>query len=107
MGPPCPRPALSMPASASPGSTGSSLFVGRFFVGWVYGPWTVAGLLLIAATRLLIDPDDGLHASGIGLIGNAAICFSIGCVCKISWAMARYNAVRLLELQLRQQLGLR
>ncbi|MFN7900493.1 MAG: hypothetical protein ACK5N0_12665 [Synechococcaceae cyanobacterium] len=96
-----------MPASASPGNAGSPLFVGRFFVGWVYGPWVVALLLLSTATRLLIDPDDGLHASAIGLIGNASICFSIGCVCKITWAMARYNAVRLLEIQLRQQLGLR
>ena len=95
-----------MPASSPSSSPGTSLFVGRFFVGWVYGPWTVAVLLLLLALRLLIDPDDGLHASAIGLLGNASICFSIGCVCKISWAMARYNAVRLLEMQLRQQLGL-
>ena len=92
---------------AAPSGAASSLFVGRFFVGWMYGPWTAAVLRLIAAARLLIDPDNGLHASAIGLIGNAAICFSIGCVCKITWAMARHNAVRLLEIQLRQQLGLR
>ncbi|MFM8278590.1 MAG: hypothetical protein ACKN89_16680 [Cyanobium sp.] len=96
-----------MPASASPRRAGFPLVVGRFWVGWVYGPWLVALLLLIAAVQLLSNPNDGLHASAIGLIGNASICFSIGCVCKISWAIARHNALRSLEVPQRQPLGLR
>ncbi len=83
------------------------LFVDQFFVGWVYGPWVVASLLVILALRLLMEEDFALRSNAWGLFGNAAICFSIGCVCKLSWAMARFNAVRQLELQLRQQLGLR
>jgi hypothetical protein len=55
----------------------------------------------------LLAEDFNLHSHAWGLFGNAAICFSIGCVCKLSWAMARFNAVRQLELQLRQELGLR
>ncbi len=83
------------------------LFVDQFFVGWVYGPWVVASLLVILALRLLLEADFALQSHAWGLFGNAAICFSIGCVCKLSWAMARFSAVRQLELQLRQQLGLR
>jgi hypothetical protein len=83
------------------------LFVDQFFVGWVYGPWFVASLLVILALRLLVEEDFALRSNAWGLLGNASICFSIGCVCKISWAMARFNAVRQLELQLRQELGLR
>jgi hypothetical protein len=83
------------------------LFVDQFFVGWVYGPWVVASLLLILALRLLTEEDFSLHSHAWGLLGNASICFSIGCVCKLSWTMARFNAVRQLELQLRQELGLR
>ncbi len=83
------------------------LLVVQFFVGWVYGPSVVASLLVILALRLLIEEDLALHSHAWGLFGNAAICFSIGCVSKLSWAMARFNAVRQLELQLRQELGLR
>ena len=60
-----------------------------------------------SALRLLLAEDFNLHSHAWGLFGNASICFSIGCVCKLTWAMARFNAVRQLELQLRQQLGLR
>ncbi len=81
--------------------------VGDFFVGWVYGPWVAAGLLVLLALRLLIDEDFNLHSHAWGLFGNAAICFSIGCVCKISWALARGSAMRQLESRLRQELGLR
>jgi hypothetical protein len=83
------------------------LFLGTFFVGWVYGPWLVAGLLVVLALRLLLEEDFDLRSSAWGLFGNAAICFSIGCVCKISWAMAQIKAVRLLEARLREELGLR
>jgi len=83
------------------------LFVDQFFVGWVYGPWVVASLLVILALRLLVEEDFALRSNAWGLFGNASICFSIGCVCKLTWAMARHNAVRQLEMQLRRELGLR
>jgi hypothetical protein len=57
--------------------------------------------------RLLLAEDFNLHSHAWGLFGNAAICFSIGCVCQLSWAMARVGAVRQLEQQLRRELGLR
>ncbi|MEB3318288.1 MAG: hypothetical protein VKO39_09155 [Cyanobacteriota bacterium] len=82
------------------------LFVDHFFVGWVYGPWVAASLLVILALRLLLAEDFALRSNAWGLLGNAAICFSIGCVCKLSWGMARIQAVRRLEQQLRQELGL-
>jgi hypothetical protein len=41
------------------------------------------------ALRLLIDADFSNHGHGWGLIGSAAICFSIGCVCKTSWGLAQ------------------
>jgi hypothetical protein len=28
------------------------------------------------------------------LLGSAAICFSIGCVCKVSWVLAQLNRRR-------------
>jgi hypothetical protein len=36
--------------------------VGDVFVGWVYGPWLAAGLLVVLALRLLIDEDFNLHS---------------------------------------------
>ena len=84
------------------------LFVDQFFVGWVYGPWVVASLLVILALLLLLMEEVfALRSNTWGLFGNASICFSIGCVCKLSWAMARFNAVRQLEQRLRRELGLR
>jgi hypothetical protein len=56
---------------------------------WVYGPWSAATIVLLLALRLLVDEDFSLHGHGWGLIGSAAICFSIGCVCKVSWELAR------------------
>lgn len=62
---------------------------GEFFVGWVYGPWVAASLISLVALRLLLDGDGATRAAGWGLFGSAAICFSIGCVCKTSWALAQ------------------
>jgi len=89
------------------GSAPPRLLVGDFFVGWVYGPWVAASALIVLALRLLLDEDFNLHSHAWGLFGNAAICFSIGCVCKVSWSLARGNALRQLEARLRQELGLR
>jgi len=81
--------------------------VGDFFVGWVYGPWLAAGLLIVLALRLLLDEDFNLHSHAWGLFGNAAIGFSIGFVCKVSWSLARGTAMRQLEERLRRELSLR
>ena len=56
---------------------------------WVYGPWTAAVVVLLLALRLLVAEDFSLHGHGWSLIGSGAICFSIGCVCKVSWELAR------------------
>ena len=56
---------------------------------WVYGPWSAATVIFVLALRLLVADDFSLHGHGWGLIGSAAICFSIGCVCKVSWELAR------------------
>jgi hypothetical protein len=58
-------------------------------VGWVYGPWVAASLISVLALRLLLDGDGATRTAGWGLLGSAAICFSIGCVCKTSWALAQ------------------
>ena len=60
-----------------------------FFVGWVYAPWLAAGLCELLALRLLYADQFDHHSHGWGLIGNGAICFSIGCVCKVSWGLAK------------------
>ena len=73
------------PPLASSGRPGR----GDFFVGWVYGPWVAASLISLLALRLLLDGDGATRAAGWGLFGSAAICFSIGCVCKTSWALAQ------------------
>ena len=95
-----------MPRSAPGPIAPRSWFLGRFFVGWVYGPWFVASLLVLLAIRLLLDEDFNVHSSAWGLFGNAAICFSIGCVCRISWDNMRFKAIQQLEADLRRQLGL-
>ena len=66
-------------------------------------PVLAAAVVLLVVTKVR----DGGGPTPWNLFGAGLICFSIGCVCKLSWAMARFNAVRQLELQLRQQLGLR
>jgi hypothetical protein len=95
------------PESALVPISSRRLLVGDFFVGWVYGPWVAAAALALLALRLLLLDDFALHSQAWGLFGNAAICFSIGCVCKVSWGLARGNALRQLEIRLRQELGLR
>jgi len=63
----------------------------RFFLGWVYGPWAASAVVNLAALRLLIVDDFSLHAHGWSLVGSGAICFSIGCVSKVSWELAKLN----------------
>ncbi|MFS6819849.1 hypothetical protein AAF134_12505 [Synechococcus lacustris Tous-12m] len=41
--------------------------------------------------RLLFIDQFSEHSHGWGLIGNGAICFSIGCVCKVSWGLAKLS----------------
>ena len=41
--------------------------------------------------RLLFIDQFSEHSQGWGLIGNGAICFSIGCVCKVSWGLAKLS----------------
>jgi len=67
----------------------SSVRVQRHVVVWVYGPWIAASLVLLIALRLLIDDDFNNRGHGWSLLGSGAICFSIGCVCKVSWELAR------------------
>jgi len=55
----------------------------------VVAPWVAAALLVLLALRLLAASDFSLQASGWGLFGSAAICFSIGCVCRVSWLLAQ------------------
>ncbi|MCT0225282.1 hypothetical protein [Synechococcus sp. CS-1328] len=58
---------------------------------WVYGPWAAASFVGVVAVRLLRADDESLHPHGWGLVGSAMICFSIGCVAKLSWELARAN----------------
>ena len=62
-----------------------------FFVGWVYAPWGAAATCALIAMRLLFIDQFSEHSHGLGLIGNGAICFSIGCVCKVSWGLAKLS----------------
>jgi hypothetical protein len=55
----------------------------------VVAPWGAAILLVVLALSLLAASDFRLQASGWGLFGSAAICFSIGCVCRVSWLLAQ------------------
>lgn len=77
-----------LPEPPSPGTFGRQRR-GDFFVGWVYGPWVAASLISVLALRLLLDGDGATRGAGWGVFGSAAICFSIGCVCKTSWALAQ------------------
>ena len=81
-------PLQDLPAPPSLGTSGR-LRRGEFFVGWVYGPWVASSLISVLALRLLLDGDGATRGVGWGLLGSAAICFSIGCVCKTSWALAQ------------------
>ena len=66
----------------------------RFLLLWVHGPWIAAALMATLALRLLLAEDFNLHDHGWGLLGSASICFSIGCVCKVSWGLAQLNRRR-------------
>ena len=63
----------------------------RFFLGWVYGPWAASAVVNLAALRLMMADDFNLHSHGWSLFGSGAICFSIGCVSKVSWELAKLN----------------
>jgi hypothetical protein len=63
----------------------------RFFLAWVYGPWAASAVVNLAALRLMIADDFSLHGHGWSLFGSGAICFSIGCVSKVSWELAKLN----------------
>ncbi|MCP9850873.1 hypothetical protein [Cyanobium sp. Morenito 9A2] len=56
---------------------------------WVHAPWIIALLLVLQALWLLTIAAFNWQTSGWVLLGSAAICFSIGCVCKISWELAQ------------------
>jgi len=81
-------PLKDLPAPPSLGISGR-LRRDDFFVGWVYGPWVASSLISVLALRLLLDGNGATRGAGWGLLGSAAICFSIGCVCKTSWALAQ------------------
>jgi len=72
---------------------------------WVYGPWMAACLVMVMAIRLLIDEQFSPHGHGWGLVGSGAICFSIGCVCKVTWELARFSRMREQERVLMQQVS--
>lgn len=55
----------------------------------VVAPWVAAALLVLLAFRLLAASDFSVRASGWSLFGSAAICFSIGCVCRVSALLAQ------------------
>jgi len=55
----------------------------------LYGPWNVAGVLVLLALHLLRLERFAATSGAWGLLGSAAICFSIGSVCRTSWHIAR------------------
>ena len=78
----------------------------RFLLLWVHGPWIAASLMVILALRLLMAEDFSLHGHGWGLLGSASICFSIGCVCKVSWELAKINRNLARDRQMLEHLAL-
>ena len=66
----------------------------RYLLLWVHGPWIASSLMLVLALRLLLADDASLQGHGWGLLGSAAICFSIGCVSKVSWVLSQLNRRR-------------
>jgi hypothetical protein len=61
----------------------------RTILLWVYGPWAASILVNLTALRLLLADDFSLHGHGWSLFGSGMICFSIGCVAKVSFELAR------------------
>lgn len=63
----------------------------RTILLWVYGPWAAATLVHLTALRLLLADDFSQHGHGWSLLGSGMICFSIGCVAKVSFELAMAN----------------
>jgi uncharacterized membrane protein len=55
----------------------------------LHGPWIVAVIVVLMALHLLRLDRFAATSGAWGLLGSAAICFSIGCVCRTSWHIAR------------------
>jgi hypothetical protein len=55
----------------------------------LHGPWLAAALIALLALGLLLVERLSPTSSGWSLLGSAAICFSIGCVCRTSWQLSR------------------
>ena len=79
----------------------------RTILLWVYGPWAASALVNLTALRLLISDDFSLHGHGWSLIGSGMICFSIGCVAKVSFELAMANRRLHQERQRLEQLSTR
>ncbi len=77
-----------MPQYPTARSARRGRFPRRIGLAWAYGPWCAAAIIGFLAIRLLLDREVSLHPEGWSLLGSAAICFSIGCVCKVSWHLA-------------------
>ena len=54
----------------------------------LHGPWLEAALMALLALHLLRIDRFTTASPAWGLLGSAAICFSIGCVCRTSWHLA-------------------
>ncbi|MEB3327115.1 MAG: hypothetical protein VKI39_05340 [Synechococcus sp.] len=59
------------------------------------------------ALRLLLADDFNLHGHGWSLLGSGMICFSIGCVAKVSFELAMANRRLQQERQRLEQLASR
>jgi hypothetical protein len=55
----------------------------------LHGPWIVAGIVVLMALHLSLLDRFAATSGAWGLLGSAAICFSIDCVCRTSWQIAR------------------
>jgi len=73
----------------------------------VYGPWAASALVNLTALRLLLADDFNLHGHGWSLLGSGMICFSIGCVAKVSFELAMANRRLQQERQRLEQLASR
>ena len=54
----------------------------------------------------MVSDDFSLRSHGWSLIGSGAICFSIGCVCKVSWELAKINRNLARDRQMLEHLAL-
>lgn len=73
----------------------------------MYGPWAASALVNFTALRLLLADDFNLHGHGWSLLGSGMICFSIGCVAKVSFELAMANRRLQQERQRLEQLASR